>query len=597
MSSASSSSVAPNPTTPFAAQINESPLALIFNALHPLLQVFNLQSLIRFPGRSNPDASTAWSLLKILVIGLIAEVVRRNTQELLAYFSERFWITVSFNERDPCYEWVLTWLSKQPNWKTIRTASISTVMGGNAAAVHHRNIAIAPTLSSNMNSPQTIYTIPEVNKTYWVRTSHGYWVSVTRKRQEAVGSYSVSKTEYVLHLRIMTMKDADVLFDLIHEAREIHVESQGEKIRVFSPDQRVHRWKCYATCTKRPLSSVILEKSLKEKVVSDAQEFLKSRTWYTDRGIPYRRGYLFYGKPGTGKTSFVNALAGELGLEIYNISPSTSGIDDGILADLVNQIPDRALLLMEDIDAAFVDPGINRGDQQKKQNLSEKRPGLNENKTSGITLSGLLNVLDGVGAGEGRILVATTNYYDRLDEALRRPGRIDLEVKFELASKHQAREQFRQFYMPRVITETGITLTKTKSKSLNQTSDQQGKNGSAIIPLGLGEEYFKDKDLNNLDDLEFGRLADQFVEDFREYVISTASLQQYLLMYKHDPVEAVAKFKTWVEAEIDGKERKKQDEAPDLTPLAEHQVTDVVLEEKVHSSQSVQVSEKTGTET
>ena len=64
---------------------------------------------------------------------------------------------------------------------------------------------------------------------------------------------------------------------------------------------------------------------------------------------------------------------------------------------------------------------------------------------SSLTLSGLLNIVDGVGAGEGRIMVATTNYYDRLDEALIRPGRIDLEVKFDLASKYQAREQFCQF--------------------------------------------------------------------------------------------------------------------------------------------------------
>jgi len=213
-----------------------------------------------------------------------------------------------------------------------------------------------------------------------------------------------------------------------------------------------------------------------------------------------------------------------------------------------------------------------------------------------ITLSGLLNVLDGVGAGEGRILVATTNYYDRLDEALRRPGRIDLQVKFELASKYQTREQFLQFYVPRIITkkkETGITLTK--SKSCISTSDQ-GKDGSA-----LGEKYFEDKDLNPDHDLEFGRLADQFVEDFREHVISSASLQQYLLMYKSDPVEAVAKFKTWIEAEIEGKERKQNGlEAPDSASLADlHQGNGHCPDiEKVFSSQSVQVSsERMGTET
>ena len=99
--STSPQAVTPDPT--FAAQTND-PIVLMFNALHSLLQVFNLESIIRFPGQSNPDASTpGWSLLKILVIGLIAEVARRNAQDILAYLSERFFITVSFNERDPCY--------------------------------------------------------------------------------------------------------------------------------------------------------------------------------------------------------------------------------------------------------------------------------------------------------------------------------------------------------------------------------------------------------------------------------------------------------------------------------------------------------------
>jgi chaperone BCS1 len=219
-----------------------------------------------------------------------------------------------------------------------------------------------------------------------------------------------------------------------------------------------------------------------------------------------------------------------------------------------------------------------------------------------ITLSGLLNILDGVGAGEGRILVATTNYYDRLDEALRRPGRIDLEVKFELASKHQAREQFHQFYVPHTITKdkkTGVALAK--SKSLIQSLDQGEDGGSAIT--SLGEKYFEDSQDFNSDDLKcttrFDQLADKFVEDFQEHVISSASLQQYLLMYKAGPIEAVANFKAWVEAEIDGKERKHK-EASDSKPLTEYQGNGhslgTVLDEKVHSSMSIQIPEKMATE-
>ena len=178
-----------------------------------------------------------------------------------------------------------------------------------------------------------------------------------------------------------------------------------------------------------------------------------------------------------------------------------------------------------------------------------------------------MNIVDGVGAGEGRIMVATTNYYDRLDEALIRPGRIDLEVKFDLASKYQAREQFCQFYVPTVT----VTKEKEPGITLSQSVTDQGRDGSPTTN-GLAEKYFEGKDLD-LDKLDFtsriNRLADQFVEDFPEHVISSASLQQYLLMYKRGPVEAVAKFKAWVQVEIERKERK-QNEAllPQSPPSA-----------------------------
>ena len=189
-------------------------------------------------------------------------------------------------------------------------------------------------------------------------------------------------------------------------------------------------------------------------------------------------------------------------------------------------------------------------------------------------MSGLLNIIDGVGAGEGRILVATTNYYDRLDEALIRPGRIDLEVKFELASKYQAGEQFRQFYVPHTITkenlqEPGIVFSekkKKKSQSLTTNTDQDKNGSTPPSSIPLAEKYqVEDKDHLHLEEFttRIDRLADQFAEDFPEYVISSASLQQYLLMYKSDPIEAVANFKTWVQAEIerkDSKERSKQDQ-------------------------------------
>src|SRR5258708_6777115 len=130
-------------------------------------------------------------------------------------------------------------------------------------------------------------------------------------------------------------------------------------------------------------------------------------------GIPFRRGYLLYGAPGSGKTSIIHSLAGELGLDIYIISLSKTGLDDSTLSSLISSLPEQCIAIMEDIDAAFThgltrdgssteleDP--RRRDRQRRGNSNledeffDEREGRdrgrNPNETTGkdsrITLSG-----------------------------------------------------------------------------------------------------------------------------------------------------------------------------------------------------------------
>ena len=88
-------------------------------------------------------------------------------------------------------------------------------------------------------------------------------------------------------------------------------------------------------------------------LVTDVEKFLNGSRWYYDRGIPYRRGYLLHGPPGSGKTSFVLALAGHLDFNICVLSLSDSGMTDDRLNHLLTQAPPRSIILLEDIDAAF----------------------------------------------------------------------------------------------------------------------------------------------------------------------------------------------------------------------------------------------------
>jgi len=125
------------------------------------------------------------------------------------------------------------------------------------------------------------------------------------------------------------------------------------KTIVYVGDQHA-QWQRTTVRPIRPMESVILEDDLTEKLLNDVQNYLSKESWYAARGIPYRRGYLLYGSPGCGKSSFVTALAGELKLNIYVINLASELLHDEVLAELLRTLPYRSILLFEDIDSAFV---------------------------------------------------------------------------------------------------------------------------------------------------------------------------------------------------------------------------------------------------
>ncbi|KMP07674.1 chaperone BCS1 [Coccidioides immitis RMSCC 2394] len=206
-----------------------------------------------------------------------------------------------------------------------------------------------------------------------------------------------------------------------HEGKTVIYNSWGTEWRPFGEPRR-----------KRPLDSVILEAGVKERIVADVKDFIGSASWYHDRGIPYRRGYLLHGPPGTGKSSFIQALAGELDYDIAILNLSERGLTDDRLNHLLSIIPSRTLVLLEDVDAAF--------STRRVQADADGYRGAN------VTFSGLLNALDGVASAEERIIFLTTNHVERLDEALVRPGRVDMTVRLGEATRYQAAQLWDRFY-------------------------------------------------------------------------------------------------------------------------------------------------------
>jgi chaperone BCS1 len=403
-------------------------------------------------------------------------------------------------------------------------------------------------------------------------------------------------------------------------------------IRHPTPRERARwggAWSKTASRPSRPLSTVILAAEQKEAIVKDMNEFLHplSAGWYARRGIPYRRGYLFHGPPGTGKTSLSFALAGLFGLDVYAVSLQEPALTEGDLMLLFNGLPRRCVVLLEDVDAAGLVLREGQGEESrgsgkkgkkgKGGEAEKKKPEVTENGTSGetngddaasakdkkklttkepaaaesytladlakelkslptatpassttqrgggrfggnrgnptgghpnkepgagISLSGLLNAIDGVASHEGRVLIMTTNHPEKLDAALVRPGRVDRKVGFRLAMQEEVRELFIRMY--RVSEEDHeVEIPRVSASTTSGNSNGSG--------------HFKHAaDTTEVEGLE--DLAKEFAERIPDDTFTPAEIQNHLMRYKNEPREAVETAEAWKKGVLEEKEKQRE---------------------------------------
>ncbi|KAM5541330.1 hypothetical protein V8D89_004884 [Ganoderma adspersum] len=503
-------------------------------------------------GNSNPIQDT----LKLVVIGGTVETARRASVSAWNGFIDSFFLTAHFSQEDYPYDWLMHWLSKariltQPAWGRSREFDITTRSVSRHGLTQKTTGDIdddeeaeedeeASEFAQGGGRRRKVAIVPSMDTTHTIYY-RGHWLRITRtKRFQDYGSCAELKISVVA-------RNNDILKRLVLEAKREYEKDAEHRVHIFMADTTYGCWRWNGARQKRPMSSIVLEPGVKDMILADCKDFLASEDWYAERGIPFRRGYLLHGVPGSGKTSLIHSLAGELGLDIYVVSLSSKGMSDNTLTTLMGNVPSRCILLLEDLDAAFTrgisrdetSTGIPTSSSSSSSSSSKSKEREENNDGSTLSLSGLLNSLDGVAAAEGRLLFATTNHIERLDPALSRPGRMDVWVNFKHATKWQAEGIFKCFFPAKHAADAPAPKEKSKAEGgaegANNNNMAESKRERATrthaIPL-LSEEEISD-------------LARRFADAIPENELSVAALQGYLLRNKTRPRECVEEVAAW----------------------------------------------------
>lgn len=354
--------------------------------------------------------------LLLMIVGAIGVYLRSLPMRAWSWLVYQTTMLLTVTDDDTAFDWIKEWFVEQKFLRRVRWLDLDTSLRGDEAVL-----------------------IPAPGRhRFWYR-GRPFWVWFSRK--EETQGWTPRRMESLTFRTIG--RDPEFMKQFVHDVVACH----KRKIRLASYLYQYNEsWRYVSAYTPRVLDSVILKPGEKERLIGDIRAFRASRDRYRRLGVPYHRGYLFYGPPGTGKTSLVSALAEKFGMSIYALN--LTELNDRTLKVAIGSVPAGSVVLFEDIDCMRA--GNRRSEESDWDDTLTTAPVSEKNDPAdrfGVTLSGLLNVLDGFHAPENVLYAMTTNRIDALEPALLRPGRIDYKLYLGAASAEQKAELYRRFFV------------------------------------------------------------------------------------------------------------------------------------------------------
>ena len=271
---------------------------------------------------------------------------------------------------------------------------------------------------------------------YWVWWK-GFPIFVTCSRTQIQGARE-SKDSHKYAFQFTTIKGKKHVESFVNKIIEYEESKSKDEFKSYIYTPMYRHWDRQTIIKPRKLDTIVSK--VKDEVIEDIDEFLKSKSFYDKRGISFKRTHLYQGKPGNGKTSLAKSLAYHYNRHVYNLSIKDITADNEIVS-LMSEISKGSILLIEEIDTYF-----------------EGRESKNKSMGGGISFSALLNVLDGVLDLDDLIIIITTNRPEKLANALIRPGRIDRIFTFDNPDEEEINKYLYNWF------EEEITVKKYNKK-------------------------------------------------------------------------------------------------------------------------------------
>ncbi len=259
------------------------------------------------------------------------------------------------------------------------------------------------------------------------------WINMVRDAQQQTGD---SKPKEFVSVTLYSLRRTSAWVTKLMAELKVKYEDDSQKVVHIYDVTSGSGLEYVGRITRATPTTVLLPAGQLEALEADLQKFYASEAEYAAKGIPWRRGYLLYGLPGTGKTSLIRHLARKYASTVYLCSTRVVRAD-----------AKRPFLVFEDIDcyagkfprmSMVTKPATEEGD-------SPATPATTLDGYRG-NIVGLLNQLDGIASMHGAVVIMTTNRKDDLDAALIRPGRVDYQLEFTWATQDQINTLAERFF-------------------------------------------------------------------------------------------------------------------------------------------------------